>query len=390
MLVSCSSEEITEFFPSSDYIDVPASINISGDDPSTTLNIKSNCAWQISSRDTWLTVSPLTGNGTSSVSVTATQNPSSLEQRTSSLTVNTADGQSRNVTVIQNVASEILTANVETLSFDYSGGMKSFAVQSNGTWEINGSADWITLSRTSGSGNGEVSVQVALYNGEADRSLTLTIHGATVTRHIVVTQSGLERTLALQPDQITVGCKDTETQFHLTGNAGWVATSSQSWAVPQITSGEGDADVPVSLTVNASEKPREAIITITTTKGTLTCTITQRAASLPGLGVISISNIGKHTAAVKGTYTSDFEVTRYGVCYNTTGDPKPGDSEKIEFTDGGLSGEINVDLDNLTSGITYYVRTYAYSEVGYSESFVSTFTTGGSLPGDDDNVSPEI
>jgi len=83
--------------------------------------------------------------------------------------------------------------------------------------------------------------------------------------------------------------------------------------------------------------------------------------NLLGGGVVTtgeVSNIKDTSATVGGEVTSvgDPEATEAGICYSTSEQPTVSDS-KVAAQSAGL-GEFSVDLENLTSGTTYYARAY--------------------------------
>lgn len=85
-------------------------------------------------------------------------------------------------------------------------------------------------------------------------------------------------------------------------------------------------------------------------------------------------NITQTSAQTGGSVVSeeDTEITGRGICYNTTGFPDIF-SEKAEA--GGGTGDFFVQLNNLTPGTTYYMRSYAVTEMGVNYGEVITFTT---------------
>lgn len=396
MIQSCSDGEVADgLVASPNYLEVPVSVSITGDEASAQLQIKSGCSWTILSSDSWLTVTPTSGNGNATVTLTSLVNPSSLESRSSQISINTSD-RVHVVSFSQSAASESLETSLSALNFDYTGGMKGFSIQSNGTWSISSSDSWVALSRTSGEGSADISVQVNELTDDENRSSVLTVRGNGLSRQIEVHQTALARTLTmLSAANVHLGCADTETEIVLEGNSRWSIFSSESWAVPQMRSGEGDAVIPVYVQPNTSLEPREAVITINTSKTSLECHLSQEAAALPVLSKPEVSEVDKHSARIKGTCVNPgagnavFSLSSFGLHFGTSADFEAGSYERIEVTND-LTGNIDESLTGLRSGVRYFVRTFAVNIVGEVFSEVVEFTTEGGVPGEDDNVSPEL
>lgn len=85
-------------------------------------------------------------------------------------------------------------------------------------------------------------------------------------------------------------------------------------------------------------------------------------------------NITQTSAQTGGLIVSESitEITERGICYNTTGFPDIS-SDKAEAGNG--TGEFTVQLNNLVPGTTYYMRSYAITEMGVNYGEISTFTT---------------
>ena len=63
---------------------------------------------------------------------------------------------------------------------------------------------------------------------------------------------------------------------------------------------------------------------------------------------------------------------------------------KVELTGSDKSGSFSATLTGLKSGSKYYVRAYANNGVGYSYGEVTTITTSGDKPENNDNPNPNL
>jgi len=106
--------------------------------------------------------------------------------------------------------------------------------------------------------------------------------------------------------------------------------------------------------------------------------------SIPFVSSVATTLIEETTATGNGNITDmgDSNVTKRGVCYNTTGNPTVADS-KEEDTPGPYStGAFSKNLTGLTPGQKYYIRAYAYNSEGYGYGDVLNFTTKPNPPTD--------
>ncbi|MBO2525544.1 MAG: hypothetical protein CW341_07590 [Bacteroidetes bacterium] len=95
---------------------------------------------------------------------------------------------------------------------------------------------------------------------------------------------------------------------------------------------------------------------------------------VPTVVTSAVSDITNHTAICGGEVTDNghLDVTAYGVCWNTTGNPTRFNSHT---TDGTGMNSFTSSLDFLAAGTTYYIRAYAVNSKGTGYGEIITFTT---------------
>ena len=93
----------------------------------------------------------------------------------------------------------------------------------------------------------------------------------------------------------------------------------------------------------------------------------------------SLSNIEATRATVHGTifYTGSASPTAHGFCWNTTGEPDLSD-QKLDLGSAGQTGPFSASVTGLTTGTTYYVRSFVTNAYGTSYGKVLTFVPGKS------------
>ena len=382
--------ELDDFFTSSDYLNVPSQITIGGNQTQATIDVSSNCSWTITGMPSWFSVAPASGNGNVKVNLTVQSNPSALESRSAVLTITTPDGLKFEITVTQSAASESLTLDVDKLDFTSDGGTQSIAIHNNSRWTVTGMTDWLTLDRTSGDGNMDITLTVYANTTESVRSTVLTVQGVSSSASVTVTQDQLVTTLSLTPEKVTIDAGENQVPVTLSGDASWTATSDAVWATPDQLTGMGATTVRIMCDINNSVDARSAIITFKTSRTVLTCTITQSGGSAPVLSAPVIDEVTKYSAKVSGTYSSPFEVTEYGICLSRNHNPGLNDTKVTLGDNNNKSGSFTTTMSELESDATYYVRSYAVNSYGTSYSEEVSFTTLGSKPDQDDNTPPAL
>jgi len=190
------------------------------------------------------------------VTVTAAPVPPSLGATPSSLTFTALQGGGDPAT--------------QTLNISNTGG---------GTlnWNASDNATWLTLSPTSGSGNGSISANVALGNlsvGTHNALITVTAGGTTRTVQVTLTVS--TASLTVTPGNLTFtatqGAANPSAQTITLGSTGtWTATHNASWLSLSPASGTKNGTIVASVNTT-SAKPGNNTATITVTGGGLTKT----------------------------------------------------------------------------------------------------------------------
>lgn len=208
----------------------------------------SGCPWTAASNAPWIAVSPATGTGSGSATITvaATDGPT----RTGTATI---AGQIFTVT-----QSPGCSFSVSPLSHNLPAGggtaAVSIASSSGCAWTATSNAPWLTItSGASGNGAGSVSFSAAATTGPS-RSGTLTIAGQTVT-----VSQGEGCTFAISPDNQSVPAAGGTGTVSVTAGGGcaWTASSNASWiSITQGASGSGNGNV--AFRANATTGPSRA------------------------------------------------------------------------------------------------------------------------------------
>lgn len=396
--VSCAKENELEegVSASKNKATVPSEILLDGNGASKMINIDADCEWSFTNVPSWITLSATNSNGSASVEITPSVNPSSTDERKGTISFNAGD-RSKTITLTQGVANESLELPVQTLSFDNVSSSSSFAIKSNGSWKITGEKDWLSLDKTEGTGDANVKVTVMENTSEEERQAELTIQGSQKTQTMTVVQKGRVVTLALSTNSITFASTESTVSIIAEGTAKWTASTSDTWIILDKSVFEGSASsvkttIMVTCKDNNSAIARTGEVVLTYSNGTksLRCTVKQDAGKKAEVGTVTFSDITKNSVKATASYTSDFPVTIYGFYYSNT-NSIPGENDmKVELNGSDKSGSYSATITGLKSGSKYYVRAYVYNGVGYSYSDVTTISTSGDKPENSDNPNPNL
>ncbi|MFC2104885.1 BACON domain-containing protein, partial [Bacteroidota bacterium] len=243
-----------------------SSVNLDWNGTSQNASINSNLSWSVTSKPSWLTVSPSSGTNDGSVSISASSN-NDVETRQGTLVIG---GENRSVSIsISQDPEPVLTVSPTSYNFPYNGGNKTISVSSNVSYTISKSKSWISISKTSGTGNSSFTISCVKNPTAGSQSGTVTVTGGGLTRTITVTQTGPSLTVSpTSLSYLTAGGTKTVT---ITSNTDWTITDNRSWVSTSKTSGSNNSSFTVTLTNNSTGATRTG--TVTLTGGGLTRTV---------------------------------------------------------------------------------------------------------------------
>jgi CSLREA domain-containing protein len=292
----------------------------------------SGCAWTAVADQSWISVSPGSGNGTTTISY--------------SVLPNTGVARSGKITV----GGQIFTINQEsgctyTLSptettFPFAGGPGSFTVTPNNqgcTWTatVTPAASWITINgNASGTGTGTVNFTVA-ENVTPERVGNISVNG----QLFKITQSNGCRFTLSSPSANVPATAGNNGTFNVNSGAGCTWNVSVAPNAPWLTvtsgaNGSGTQAVNFSYTENTGPA-RTGIITA----GNQTFTVTQANGCRFTLSATSFPNVPATGASYTVTVTRTNPSCTWGASVNTN------DSSWITITSGGDgSGPVSFEV----------------------------------------------
>jgi len=165
-----------------------ASLSFGSGASSSPVAVTTNVGWTVTDDQTWLSVAPTSGTSNGSFAVSATANTGTTNR--SGIVTVTGGGITRPIVITQTgQTSNNLTIAPTSLSLGSGTSSASVAVTANTNWTVTDDQSWLSISSTSGTNNGTITVS-AIANTGPSRNGIVTVNGGGISRTIAVTQAG--------------------------------------------------------------------------------------------------------------------------------------------------------------------------------------------------------
>ncbi|WP_162271361.1 BACON domain-containing protein [Luteitalea pratensis] len=251
--------------------------------------------WTASSNQAWLSLSPAAGTGPGAVTLTAAPT-ASAQPRTATATI---AGQAVIVTQAGAVATFAVTPGSSNVSAD--GGTHGVTVTSSladAPWTAASDVPWLSVSPTSATGSGMVTVMAAAAAGQLGRTGTLTIAGRTVavsqTGHQPVPQPGPQPTATIsEPSWVApTNGGSREITLEVPDATSWEVSTDAPWITISPARGSGHGSVTIaampagSVLSGFSITGQEAAAALDIPDGASTMTVSQFHAGAVRTGTV--------------------------------------------------------------------------------------------------------
>lgn len=257
-----------------------SSIDASAQTLYLTIQASPGLAWSIDQISTGLSLSKTSGTGPDEVEVSVAAYTGSTYRDLSVRVKNAMYSLSATPSVRQNaaVASDYLrvtpfgTVNVGAVVT-----YQDFAVECSTSWRVQTSASGVTLSPSSGSGNGTVRVTFGANQSTDPRTIPLsfiTTNGSGLSASATVSQAGAaSQNVSVTPSRLDLPAGASSDTVQVTATGAWTASKSDSWIT--LSSSSGSAGSGLQITVGASVNNGSGARTgrVTFTCGTATATL---------------------------------------------------------------------------------------------------------------------
>ena len=240
------------------------------------ISITSSGPWSIKNAPSWMNVSSESGKSSTVITIKPSNN-TSLSERSASFNV---------VSGLNNLTKTI-SVNQQAFKFDSSPESYSYAtleertdefkVLSSGKWTAKNIPAWVSLSKTTGSGDESgitesISVVSTKNLTESDREATIQIvsndnpnHVKMVNLHQDKFDFRIDNSAFVYTNPLDVSSKT----LGIVCPAAWTIEGDESWVSTSVEEGEGDGSIIITPQQNLTTSDRSAVITVTSTLNSL-------------------------------------------------------------------------------------------------------------------------
>lgn len=244
----------------------PVSLNVSAPLGSTSFQITSNLDWSVQENISWLTVTPGSGSGNSTITINYDANPNTTS-RSGNITISANNVvPDQVITITQSGSAAFVNISPLILNVTAPAGSTSFNISSNSTWTVTDNQTWLSVTPSNGTGNGTVMVNYDENAGASARTAAITISSPGLANQIVqLTQAGtVAPFLIIEPGtDLTRNSQAGNIIFTITSNISWNISDDVPWLTMAPESGTGNGSVVASYSANLTANSRVATITLT-------------------------------------------------------------------------------------------------------------------------------
>lgn len=243
------------------YIESTKELNFRAVENSQSIEIKSNTDWEILSSPNWISYSKTSGYGNEEIVATASENPE-LDSRNGTIEIGKKGLTLKcEIQVIQ--AGRALSLDTSILEFSDKAGEQTFCIQSDGGWSSFCSDDWFTASPLSGNGDATITVNVEENHSNSERNGSINYSFGNQSAEVLIHQLG--KYFNVDEGEFEFNSHGGNHTISVSTNESWTAEieDNAEWLSLSSTSGEGDAEITLTVDDNPSVNSRSAEIIIT-------------------------------------------------------------------------------------------------------------------------------
>lgn len=241
--------------------------------------------WSVTSQlPEWLSVSPMSGNGNTDLTIAATSKNYETTERTATITI-TRGSSTANLVVTQEGAGAepYIKLDKNSVIFFGEGGSEVIGIDSNVEWSVSGTTEWCTVVPMEGNSSGSFTVSTTRNETGSERTANIKFSlGEKATATFTVTQKALTDeapSISVSPGILEFGEESSGQKVMVTVNGPWEITQMPEWCIVEDgMSGDTSKEIYVEVTHNDGTEPREGTITFKRGEATTTLTVKQEAA----------------------------------------------------------------------------------------------------------------
>ena len=250
------------------------SISIENAASAVNITVNAEASWTVSTTSSWIDLSPTSGSAGSSLFTANISPNTSVSERNGYIILSIGSIERIRIPVTQ----KGIYISSETTSLSFSAGVSSqtFDIQSNTSWQVISSPDWLTVSPSNGTGNASLSVTTKDNPNTTLRTGTIRVSqpGLSMEAVVSVTQTG--KNFELRTTMLSFEDMRETQSFEIVTDGAWTASTSDDWISLGSTSGQGAGMISVTVSENTAGVERLGQVSVTVGDKTLTVKIVQK------------------------------------------------------------------------------------------------------------------
>lgn len=263
-------------------------------------SISSTQNWEFNGFDSWVKLTPSSGNGSASVDVSVLENMSGDESRLSIFKLTSSDAGwefSKTINVAQSAAVPYINLSDVNVTLSGAAQTRRVDVAANTKWTASCDSDWLTVTKATDQTYVDLTLSENLTN--KSRTAVVTLKGST-TVVINVTQNIAK--ITSETKELSFAQSGGAYSIEITSETAWTASTTSDWSDITPTSGAaGKTTVVVSAVSNPTMSTRSAAVDlIVGGASVVSIPISQEAIVLSAPQDVSFRALGE---------TKDIEVT---------------------------------------------------------------------------------
>lgn len=229
---------------------------------SVDIHFSSDVPWYSKTSQTWLTVSPESGDGgTHRITLSVSPNLESTD-RSATVTLGTSSMTMANYYVRQRGMQISVTPALVTVK-SAGGSTATAEVTSNTSWRVSTECDWLSVSPESGNRSGNITVTAAVNESLDKRRGEVFVEATenpTIRKKLTVEQEG--QPYGVDNEKLEYGWPGGSRPLAIVTPAEWQCAVSDSWISLSESSGSGNAEINVTCEPNTAEESRSGYVLI--------------------------------------------------------------------------------------------------------------------------------
>lgn len=248
-----------------------------------TISITSNTSWTVSEALAYLSVSPTSGSGNRTITVSCQSN-TSLNARTGVILVASPGLDTQRIDLTQEGATKSITLTPSSMAFPPAGGSQRANIVSNTAWKVGSNVTFLRIDSTTGLNNGGFQVVCDSNLTALTRTGIITVSGeSAVARTLAISQTGVAGFLTISPDSLNFGANGSILLLTVKSNTNFTLSENLDYITLSKTSGSLVDTIRVTCIANPTVNSRSGSITISGTGVTSRSIPIKQAGATPQL-----------------------------------------------------------------------------------------------------------